>query len=312
VAALSLEIGVLAIERRGAPDDLDDHGAGLPGQSLRDLARLLVDGTTELDLHELAGAQHVVEGGEERRRDALSSKVHERVQMVGLGPEFGTLLSSNRHVMSSRSLLGYLPIMPTLRVIAQAAVCCLPFVDQALAIAQNAATGCVPNEGSRSSSTHATVELFATLTPARDSTDVPAIYLGTLVQEVQLAFSSPDTIRELGDGIVRVWLHPDGRLTSALPIRGGEARQETSGDSGAEVSLTSPQDNVQGDVLTQFVVDQTGHVEMETLKILRTTHHDFSRAVRDVVREMRFFPAELAGCTVRQLVEFPFAFRLRR
>ena len=66
----------------------------------------------------------------------------------------------------------------------------------------------------------------------------------------------------------------------------------------------------EGDVLTQFVVSREGRAEMRTFRILKPDHADFVRAVREVLPRMRFSPAEVGGCAVRQLVQLPFAFKL--
>jgi TonB family protein len=67
---------------------------------------------------------------------------------------------------------------------------------------------------------------------------------------------------------------------------------------------------VEGEVLVQFVVDTLGHAEMNTLKILRSTHSDFTNAVRLVLPGYGFQPAELNGRKVRQLTQMPFVFCL--
>jgi TonB family protein len=70
--------------------------------------------------------------------------------------------------------------------------------------------------------------------------------------------------------------------------------------------------NVEGKVLAQFVVGADGRAEMDTWKVLESSHLLFSTAVEDAVQAARFHPAQLAGRTVRQLVQFPVAFTLNR
>lgn len=222
------------------------------------------------------------------------------------------------------------------------------------------------------------MDMFATLMPAGDSAGAPAMYLATLLQEVQFAFAPPDTIATLSDGAMRVWLHADGRLTSpqsADPVLSAEltraltaaidsvARSGGIGPVGLQLRsdsvelrlvvhyadrrtpfsvpflrVTRPaayfefqvekpalprprspapkyptslrEQGIEGEVLAQFVVDRTGQADMGTFKILKASHQDFSRAVRDVVPRMRFYPAEIAGCSVRQVVQLPFGFKL--
>lgn len=68
--------------------------------------------------------------------------------------------------------------------------------------------------------------------------------------------------------------------------------------------------NLEGEVLAQFVVSQAGRVEMRTFRALKSSHPDFEMAVREVLPRMRFLPAQVGGCAVRQMVQLPFAFKL--
>jgi protein TonB len=68
---------------------------------------------------------------------------------------------------------------------------------------------------------------------------------------------------------------------------------------------------VQGEVQVQFVIDTTGRADMSTLKILKSTHDQFTKAVRDVLPKMRFLPAEVGGRKVKQFVQLPFTFNIK-
>jgi len=70
--------------------------------------------------------------------------------------------------------------------------------------------------------------------------------------------------------------------------------------------------NVEGEVLMQFVVDTTGRVEMGSLKVLKTSHDLFTNAVRQFLQSARYYPAEIGGRKVKQLVQQPFNFTLTR
>ncbi len=70
--------------------------------------------------------------------------------------------------------------------------------------------------------------------------------------------------------------------------------------------------NVEGEVLAQFVVDTTGRADMSTFKVLKSTHDLFTNAVRAALPNMRFFPAEVGGKHVKQLVQMPFQFNLTK
>jgi periplasmic protein TonB len=70
--------------------------------------------------------------------------------------------------------------------------------------------------------------------------------------------------------------------------------------------------NVEGEVLAQFVVDTTGHAEMGTFKVLKSSHELFTQSVRNVLPNMRFYPAEIGGRKVKQMVQQPFTFALTK
>jgi len=70
--------------------------------------------------------------------------------------------------------------------------------------------------------------------------------------------------------------------------------------------------NVEGEVLAQFVVDTTGRAEMATFKVIKSTHDLFTNAVRAALPNMKFYPAEVGGKHVKQLVQMPFQFNLTK
>lgn len=67
----------------------------------------------------------------------------------------------------------------------------------------------------------------------------------------------------------------------------------------------------EGEVLVQFVVNESGVPEMSTFRVVRSTNVEFTEAVRVAVQSTRFAPAKLNGSNVRQVVQQPFAFALR-
>jgi beta-lactamase regulating signal transducer with metallopeptidase domain len=69
---------------------------------------------------------------------------------------------------------------------------------------------------------------------------------------------------------------------------------------------------VSGDVLAQFIVDTTGRADMSTFKVLQTNRQEFADAVRDILPEMRFYPAEIGGQKVKQMVQQPFTFAVSK
>jgi protein TonB len=72
------------------------------------------------------------------------------------------------------------------------------------------------------------------------------------------------------------------------------------------------QAGVEGEALVSFVVDTTGRVDLGTFKVVRATHDQFLDAVRKALPKMRFIPAELGNRKVRQLVQQPYSFAIRK
>jgi periplasmic protein TonB len=70
--------------------------------------------------------------------------------------------------------------------------------------------------------------------------------------------------------------------------------------------------NVEGEVLAQFVVDTTGRADMSQFKVLKSTHDLFTNAVKASLPNMKFYPAEVGGRKVKQLVQMPFQFNLTK
>ena len=69
---------------------------------------------------------------------------------------------------------------------------------------------------------------------------------------------------------------------------------------------------VAGEVLAQFVVDENGRYEAGTFKALKSSHELFTAAVRNVLPNMKFYPAEVGGRKVKQLVQQPFTFSITK
>lgn len=67
---------------------------------------------------------------------------------------------------------------------------------------------------------------------------------------------------------------------------------------------------IEGSVMAQFVVDTTGHVEMESVRLLESTNLRFTESVLAALPRMLFRPAVLNGQKARQIVEVPFRFRV--
>jgi protein TonB len=65
---------------------------------------------------------------------------------------------------------------------------------------------------------------------------------------------------------------------------------------------------VNGEVLAQFVVDTTGRADVSTFEVLKSSDEAFTRSVREVLPRLRFYPAEVGGRKVKQLVQQSFLF----
>jgi protein TonB len=69
---------------------------------------------------------------------------------------------------------------------------------------------------------------------------------------------------------------------------------------------------VEGQVLAQFVVNESGRYEGGSLKILSSSNPAFTAAVKDALPRMRFSAAQIGGKKVQQLVQMPFQFHLQK
>ena len=69
---------------------------------------------------------------------------------------------------------------------------------------------------------------------------------------------------------------------------------------------------IEGEVLAQFVVDTLGRPDMDTFKVLKSTHDLFTNTVKASLPDMAFDPALVGGRKVKQLIQMPFQFNLTR
>jgi periplasmic protein TonB len=69
---------------------------------------------------------------------------------------------------------------------------------------------------------------------------------------------------------------------------------------------------IEGQVFVEFVIDTTGRADMNTFKVLKSDHELFSQEVKMALPKMRFYPAEVGGRKVKELVQLPFAFALTK
>jgi protein TonB len=69
---------------------------------------------------------------------------------------------------------------------------------------------------------------------------------------------------------------------------------------------------IEGEVLAQFVIDTTGRADMSTFKIIKASHDLFGSSVKEALPRMRFYPAEVGGHKVKELVQQPFSFAITK
>ena len=75
-----------------------------------------------------------------------------------------------------------------------------------------------------------------------------------------------------------------------------------------EYPLAMQNAGISGQVIAQFVVDETGRVDMLTFKPLMSTRPEFTAAVMDALRGSEFEPAVIGGKNVKQVVQQAFEF----
>ena len=69
---------------------------------------------------------------------------------------------------------------------------------------------------------------------------------------------------------------------------------------------------VEGQVVVQFVVTESGRVDRESIKIVSASNDVFAASVTSSLTRMRFTPARIGNRAVAQLVQQLFVFRLDR
>lgn len=67
---------------------------------------------------------------------------------------------------------------------------------------------------------------------------------------------------------------------------------------------------VEGEVDAQFTVGIDGRADMSTFKVLKATNDLFAAAVRATLPRMKFYPAEVGGHKVKQVVQQAFMFNI--
>ena len=91
-----------------------------------------------------------------------------------------------------------------------------------------------------------------------------------------------------------------------------EVERQVSAISGTSVAYPEGlrSSGVQGEVLAQFVVNESGRVETSTFKVLSSSNPQFTSAVKNALSRMRFRPAQIGKTNVSQVVQQAFVFKL--
>ncbi len=72
------------------------------------------------------------------------------------------------------------------------------------------------------------------------------------------------------------------------------------------------QAGIEGTVLLEFVVDQTGHADPSSVRALDSTHKAFEAPAREMIQKCLFRPGRVRGQAVKVLVRMPINFVLAR
>ena len=120
---------------------------------------------------------------------------------------------------------------------------------------------------------------------------------------------SSDTIRVAGDAFVQreFVVEPPHAF---LEFQVEKQTQIRPGSNAARYPIALRDQGIEGEVLAQFVVDSSGRPRLDTFRILRSTHPAFAEAVTAWLPNARFYPAEIGGRHVAQMVQMPFTFQL--
>ena len=103
-------------------------------------------------------------------------------------------------------------------------------------------------------------------------------------------------------------LHGEDSVFSVVEVDSAAARYEWSAAPAYPPKML--EHRVDGSVRAEFIVAQDGYADTASLRILVSTHPDFTKAVRDALPFMRFRPAKIGGASVNQLVQQEFQFKI--
>lgn len=93
-----------------------------------------------------------------------------------------------------------------------------------------------------------------------------------------------------------------------------EVERQVSPISGTNVEYpeTMRSSGAEGQVMAEFVVNESGRVETSTFKVLSSSSPAFTQAVKSALPRMRFRPAQIGKTNVSQVVQQAFVFKLNK
>lgn len=103
-------------------------------------------------------------------------------------------------------------------------------------------------------------------------------------------------------------LHGEDSVFSVVEVDSAATRYEWSAAPAYPPRMLEK--STEGLVRAEFIVSQDGYADTTTLRILESTHADFTKAVMDALPFMRFKPAKIGKLTVNQLVLQEFRFQV--
>jgi TonB family protein len=100
---------------------------------------------------------------------------------------------------------------------------------------------------------------------------------------------------------VRVPRWDDGRFAAPLPDNPVKATYPVVGLRG----------RIDDDVMVQFVIDEAGYPIPSTIRLVSAHYREFAQSAVEALTKARFRPGSIGQCAVREIVQQPFAFKMR-
>jgi periplasmic protein TonB len=145
--------------------------------------------------------------------------------------------------------------------------------------------------------------------------DVPTIDVTVPSLDMSNATTTPSDFGGSGIGPDPSDHSPGGGALAGQPLRADQVERQVEMRQGNAAPIYPPmlrEAGVEGKVIATFVVNEQGWAEDSTVSFSSSDNPLFEEAVRLALKRMRFTPAEVGGRKVRQLVQMPFMFTLRK